>query len=122
MSNYFDKFDGDKPSGGGNFFDQFHPPPPPAKSSVGSQLADIPIGIAGGVAGLINAGIGLGDIATGGKIGAGVDALGKLADTAKIPAALRPTQWQEQIQSLYSPEMKAANEAAHQSESTDYVS
>ena len=39
-------------------------PSAPPKSSVVRQIADVPIGVAGGVAGLINAGVGLGDIVT----------------------------------------------------------
>ena len=90
-------------------------PAAPPKSSVVRQLADIPVGLAGGIAGLINAGIGLGDIATGGKLGDAVNYAGAVADRVGVPDYLRPTQWQTQIQSMYSPEMQTAKEAAHQS-------
>jgi hypothetical protein len=95
------------PDDGGN---KFGP-----KSGVLRQLADVPIGVAGGVAGLIPAAVGLGDIATGGAVGDAVDAAGSLADKISLPDALRPTKWQDKIQSYYTPEMKAAKEAAHQS-------
>lgn len=84
------------------------------KSGVLRQLADVPIGLVGGVAGLVNAGVGLGDIATGGTVGNAVDAAGSVADKISLPDALRPTRWQDKIQSYYSPEMKGAKAAAHQ--------
>ncbi len=84
------------------------------KSGVLRQLADVPIGLVGGVAGLVNAGVGLGDIATGGAVGDAVGAAGSVADKIGLPDALRPTRWQDKIQSYYSPEMKGAKAAAHQ--------
>ena len=117
MANYFDQFDGSAQRTG-NYFDQFDDQRTgiqPQKSSIARQIADVPIGLVGGVAGLINAGVGLADIVTGGKAGDLVDAAGNVADQVGLPAVARPTQWQNQIQSLYTPEMQASKTAAHQS-------
>ena len=64
----------------------------PPKSSVVRQIADVPVGLVGGVAGLINAGVGLGDIVTGGKIGDAVNYAGDVADRMGVPDYPRPTQ------------------------------
>lgn len=86
----------------------------PSGSGFLRQLADLPIGVVKGALDLPNAGIGLADIATGGKAGDLIDSLGDYADRLHVPKYLRPTQWADEMGALYSPEMTTAKGAAHQ--------
>ncbi len=96
MANAFDQFD-EKPA---NAFDRFDKP-----SGVGRRIADIGLDIAQGVVGLPEAGVGIADLATGGRVGKTLEGAG-----------YQPKRAREALADLYSPERQAANVAVGEAE------
>lgn len=84
----------------------------PKPSSLLRRSTDIPVGMAKGIVDLPRAAVGLADIPTSGGAGRIADAilsnLGSAADTVGLPSWARPSQWSEQLRSLYSPETQKA--------------
>lgn len=100
------------------YTDIYGAPSEKTESSLLRRAADIPIGLAKGVAGLPGSAIGLADIPTSGGASAAVkgalDVMGKGADALGLPAWARPSQWSQQLGALYSPETKENLAAVHQ--------
>ena len=87
-------------------------------SSAARRIADVPLGIAKGIADLPGAAVGLLDIPTNGLAGKAVDAvvnpIGEAADAVGVPNWARPTQLSNTLGDLYSPEMKQAKQNVHE--------
>lgn len=91
----------------------------PDGSTLLRRAADVPVGLVKGVVDLPKIAVGLGDMVTDGAMGRGttavLDVLGKEADQIGLPSWARPSQWSEQLRSLYSPETQAAVKGASES-------